>query len=78
MIDEPRDAPQLEAIPFLEYETMRIETYSRQPNLMFHANVFRVKLCREVNLGPTLGFFNQCESRIGAKEDHDLQTALAG
>jgi hypothetical protein len=35
-------APQLEAALLFEYAMMRIETYSRQPNLMFHANDFRV------------------------------------
>jgi hypothetical protein len=39
MIDESRDAPQLEAALLFEYEMMRIETYSRQPDLMFHAIV---------------------------------------
>src|SRR5712691_7878381 len=42
IIDESRDAPQLEAALLFEYEMMRIETYSRQPDLMFHANDFRV------------------------------------
>ncbi len=42
MIDESRDAPQLEAALLFEYEMMRIETYFRQPDLMFHANDFRV------------------------------------
>jgi hypothetical protein len=42
MIDESRDAPQLEAAFFFEYEMMRIETYSHQPDLMSHANDFRV------------------------------------
>ena len=42
MIDESRDAPQLKAALLFEYEMMRIETYSRQPDLMFHANDFRV------------------------------------
>jgi hypothetical protein len=42
MIDESRDAPQLAAALLFEYEMMRIETYSRQPDLMFHANDFRV------------------------------------
>ena len=42
MIDEPRDAPQLAAALLFEYEMMRMETHSRQPDLMFHANDFRV------------------------------------
>jgi len=42
MIDESRDAPQLEAALLFEYEMMRIVTYTRQPDLMFHANDFRV------------------------------------
>src|SRR5580693_8646485 len=42
MIDESRDALQLEAALLFEYEMMRIETYSRQPNLMLHAKAFRV------------------------------------
>jgi len=42
MIAESLDAPQLEAALLFEYEMMRIETYSRQPDLMFHANDFRV------------------------------------
>jgi hypothetical protein len=42
MIDESGDAPQLEAALLFEYEMMRIETYSRQPDLMSHANDFRV------------------------------------
>jgi hypothetical protein len=35
--DLPYLAPQLEATPFLEYETMQLETYFGQPDLMFHA-----------------------------------------
>jgi hypothetical protein len=42
MIDESRDAPQLAAALLFEYEMMRMETHSRQPDLMFHANDFRV------------------------------------
>jgi hypothetical protein len=42
MIDESGDAPQLEEALLFEYEMMRIETYSRQPDLMSHANDFRV------------------------------------
>ena len=42
MIDESRDAPQFEAALLFEYEMMRIETYSRQPDLMFHANDLRI------------------------------------
>ena len=42
MIDECRDALQLEAALLFEYEVTQIETYSRQPDLMFHANDFRV------------------------------------
>ena len=33
MIDESRDAPQLEAALLFENEMMRIETYSRQTDL---------------------------------------------
>ena len=50
MIDESRDAPQLEAALLFEYEMMRIETYSRQPDLMFHANDFRVGDCFQLGL----------------------------
>jgi hypothetical protein len=42
MIDESGDAPQIEAALLFEYEMMRIETYSRQPDPMSHANDFRV------------------------------------
>jgi len=42
MIDESRDALQLEAALLFEYEMMQIETYFRPPNLMLHANDFRV------------------------------------
>jgi hypothetical protein len=50
MIDESRDALQLEAALLLEYEMMRIETYFRQSDLMFHANDFRVGDCFQLGL----------------------------
>ena len=50
MIYESRDALQLEAALLFEYEMMRIKTYFRQPDLMFHANDFRVGDCLELGL----------------------------
>jgi hypothetical protein len=42
MIDESRGRSAIRNGLLFEYEMMRIETYSRQPDLMFHANDFRV------------------------------------
>jgi hypothetical protein len=68
MIDESRDAPQLEAALLFEYEMMRIETYSRQPDLMFHANDFRVSDRFQLGLAILRGAFSQrgdCQSAYG-------------
>ena len=68
MIDESRDAPQLEAALLFEYEMMRIETYSRQPDLMFHANDFRVADRFQLGLAILRGAFSQrgdCQSAYG-------------
>jgi hypothetical protein len=48
-----------------EYEMMRIETYSRQPDLMFHANDFRVADRFQLGLAILRAAFSQrgdCQS----------------
>ena len=68
MIDESGDAPQLEAALLFEYKMMRIETYSRQPDLMFHANDFRVSDRFQLGLAILRGAFSQrgdCQSAYG-------------
>jgi hypothetical protein len=47
---------------------MRIETYSRQPDLMFHANDFRVADRFQLGLAILRGAFSQrgdCQSAYG-------------
>ena len=75
MIDESVGAVQLEATPFLEYETTQLETYFGQPDLMFHAKAFRVGDCFE------LGFCGCCpraRGRAKAKTETARSVAFRG